>query len=120
EELQLREKVTSMNDLARRIAISERQYGLMVTDNQQLWQRHQQTALLIDQLAIHLKAKAVGTDEEKRLAGQIEQLKNSAKRFRRAVSPEHLGSQPHAQSILEEISSNRQEFSLTLFSAQRQ
>lgn len=120
EELKLREKVSSMNDLARRIAISERQYGLLVTDNQQLWQRHQQTTQLIDQLALHLKAKAVGTDEEKRLASQIEQLKNSAKRFHRAVSPEHLGSQPHPRSILEDISSNRQEFSLTLFSAQRQ
>lgn len=120
EELQLREKVTLMNDLARRIAISERQYGLMVSDNQQLWQRHQQTTHLIDQLALHLKARAVGTDEEKRLAGQIEQLKNSAKRFHRAVSPEHLGSQPHARSILEEISSSRQEFSLTLFSAVRE
>ncbi|WP_207395787.1 hypothetical protein [Bremerella alba] len=103
EELALRRDLDSLEDIVKRTIPLRRQVDLAVADNALRWQKQQATSKLIDQIANIMRRSAVGTDEEKKVQKQVDQLKEASRELRDGVDPKRLGAQPHMRAMLESL-----------------
>lgn len=112
EELALKRDVDALEDIVKRIIPLRRQIDLAVTDNALRWQKQQATSKLIDQIANIMKRSAVGTDEEKKVQKQVDQLKQASRELRDGVDPQRFGAQPHMRAMLESLTLMHQQASV--------
>lgn len=103
EELALKRDMEALEDVVKRIIPLRRQIDLAVTDNALRWQKQQAASKLIDQIANIMKRSAVGTDEEKKVQKQVDQLKQASRDLRDGVDPKRFGAQPHMRAMLESL-----------------
>lgn len=103
EELALKRDLDALEDIAKRIIPLRRQIDLAVADNALRWQKQQATSKLIDQIALIMRRSAVGTDEEKKVQKQVEQLKEASRELKDGVDPRRVGGQPHMRAMLESL-----------------
>ncbi|MEW4562954.1 hypothetical protein AB1K70_10540 [Bremerella sp. JC770] len=103
EELALKRDIDSLEEIVKRIVPLRRQIDLAVADNASRWQKQQATSQLIDQIAVIMRRSAVGTDEEKKVQKQVDQLKQASRELRDGVDPKRFGGQPHMRAMLESL-----------------
>lgn len=111
-ELALKQDMDALEDIVKRIVPMRRQIDLAVADNALRWQKQQATSKLIDQIATIMRRSAVGTDEEKKVQKQIDQLKEASKELRDGVDPKRFGGQPHMRAMLESLTLLHQQASV--------
>lgn len=112
EELTLKRDMDALEDIVKRIIPLRRQIDLAVTDNALRWQKQQATSKLIDQIAIIMRRSAVGTDEEKKVQKQVDQLKQASRELRDGVDPKRFSAQPHMRAMLESLTLMHQQASV--------
>jgi len=112
EELALKKDLEALENIVKRTIPLRRQVDLAVADNAQRWQKQQATSKLIDQIAKIMQRSAVGTDEEKKVHKQIDQLKEASRELRDGVDPKRFGAQPHMRAMLESLTLMHQQASV--------
>ncbi len=112
KELDLKRDIDALEDVVKRIIPLRRQIDLAVADNASRWQKQQATSKLIDQIAAIMRRSAVGTDEEKKVQKQIEQLKEASRELRNGVDPKKFAGQPHMRAMLESLTLMHQQASV--------
>ncbi|PQO27994.1 hypothetical protein C5Y96_16585 [Blastopirellula marina] len=112
EELALKRDLDALEDIVKRIIPLRRQIDLAVADNTLRWQKQQATSKLIDQIAIIMRRSAVGTDEEKKIQKQVDQLKEASRELKDGVDPKRFGGQPHMRAMLESLTLMHQQASV--------
>lgn len=112
EELALKRDLDALDEIVKRIIPLRRQVDLAVADNALRWQKQQATSKLIDQIAIIMRRSAVGTDEEKKVQKQIEQLKEASRELKDGVDPKRFGGHPHMRAMLESLTLLHQQASV--------
>ncbi|PQO39832.1 hypothetical protein DTL21_03575 [Bremerella cremea] len=103
EEIGLKHDLDMLDDIVRRTITLKRQISLAAEENREHWQKQQSANKLIDEIAALMRRNAVGTDEEKKVQKQIEQLKKASRELRDGVAPDRLGGQPHMRAMLEAL-----------------
>ena len=112
KELALKRDMDALEDIVKRIIPLRRQIDLAVADNMERWQKQQATLKLIDQIAAIMRRSAVGTDEEKKVQKQIEQLKEASLELRNGVDPRRFAGQSHIRAMLESLTLMHQQASV--------
>lgn len=112
EELALKRDLDALEDIVKRTIPLRRQVDLAVADNTLRWQKQQATSKLIDQIANIMRRSAVGTDEEKKVQKQVDQLKEASRELRDGVDPKRFGAQPHMRAMLESLTLMHQQASV--------
>ncbi|PQO33937.1 hypothetical protein C5Y97_17120 [Blastopirellula marina] len=103
DEIALKRDLDSLDDIVRRTITLKRQIELVVAENRERWQKQQSANKLIDEIAAAMRRNAVGTDEEKKVQKQIDQLKKASRELRDGIAPDRLGGQPHMRVMLESL-----------------
>ncbi|RCS50564.1 hypothetical protein DTL42_10665 [Bremerella cremea] len=103
DEIDLKRDLDSLDEVVRRTVTLKRQIELAAAENREHWQMQQSTNKLIDEIAAAMRRNAVGTDEEKKVQKQIDQLKKASRELRDGVAPDRLGGQPHMRAMLESL-----------------
>ncbi|WP_144976138.1 hypothetical protein [Bremerella volcania] len=109
----------ALEDVVKRIIPLRRQIDLAVADNASRWQKQQATSKLIDQIANIMRRSAVGTDEEKKVQKQVDQLKQASRELRDGVDPKRFGAQPHMRAMLESLTLMHQQASVLAVRVER-
>ncbi|PHS12981.1 MAG: hypothetical protein COA78_07435 [Blastopirellula sp.] len=116
EELQFQKNIAQLPDVEKQIVSIRQQLELAISTNAAQWKQQQQVVAAIDRMAGYLKNKRVGTDEEKKLALEIRQLKKTALGQSAAVVPEELSGKPHVRELLIELTHQLQQLGLAITS----
>ncbi|MGY8769797.1 MAG: hypothetical protein ACKVH8_15365 [Pirellulales bacterium] len=116
EELQLQKDFAQLPDIEKQIVTIRQPLALAITANAALWEQQQQIVAAIDRIAEYLKNKRVGTDEEKKLAQEIRQLKKQALGLKAAVAPDYLSGKPQIRKLLIELTHQLQRLGLAVLS----
>lgn len=109
DEVTLKRDLDALDDVVRRTTTLKRQIELVVAENRERWQKQQAVNKLIDEIAAAMRRDAVGTDEEKKVQKQIDQLKKSSRELRDGVAPDRLAGQPHMRAMLESLTMMHQQ-----------
>ncbi|MCC9607627.1 hypothetical protein LOC68_11790 [Blastopirellula sp. JC732] len=99
-ETNLGPELRQLDSLEQQLSFVQRQVTLAKDDNARQWKQKQATLAGIDRLAKHLKEHAVGSDQEKELAQEIERLRKMATSGGDAVEPAKLAALPNVRELL--------------------
>ncbi|UUO05871.1 retroviral-like aspartic protease family protein [Blastopirellula sp. J2-11] len=99
-ETNLAPELRQLDSLEQQLSFFQRQVSLAKDDNARQWKQKQATLAGIDRLAKHLKEHAVGSDQEKELAQEIDRLRKMATSAGDAVEPAKLAAQPNVRELL--------------------
>ncbi len=109
DEVDLKQDLDALDDIVRRTITLKRQIELAASENRERWRKQQAANKLIDEIAALMRRNAVGTDEEKKVQRQIDQLKKASRELRDGVAPDRLGGQPHMRAMLESLTLMQQQ-----------
>lgn len=99
-ETNLAPELRQLDSLEQQLSFLQRQVTLAKDDNARQWKQRQATLAGIDRLAKRLKEHAVGSDQEKELAQEIERLRKMTTSGGDAVEPAKLAALPNVRELL--------------------